>query len=62
MSDQYKQEGNMLLGDKVTYIFTITGVKKVVDTVSKITNTDCGCQKRQQQLNDVQTFFQRTED
>ena len=39
------------LGDTIAKITKATGIKKVVDTVSKITNKDCGCNKRQDTLN-----------
>jgi len=39
------------LGDTVEKITTATGVKAVVDTVSKVTGKDCGCNKRKDKLN-----------
>jgi len=39
------------LGDTIEKITTATGVKKVVDTVSKATGKDCGCNKRKDALN-----------
>ena len=39
------------LGDTIEKITTATGVKKVVDTVSKATGKDCGCNKRRDALN-----------
>jgi len=39
------------LGDTVAKITKATGIKKVVDTVSKATGKDCGCGKRQNTLN-----------
>lgn len=39
------------LGDTIEKITTATGVKKVVDTVSKATGKDCGCNKRKNALN-----------
>jgi hypothetical protein len=39
------------LGDTILKITTATGIKKVVDTISKATNTDCGCDKRKDSLN-----------
>lgn len=39
------------LGDTLEKITTATGVKKVVDTVSKATGKDCGCGKRKNALN-----------
>ncbi len=40
------------LGDTIEKITTATGIKKVVDTISKATNKDCGCNKRKEKLND----------
>ena len=39
------------LGDTVAKITKATGIKKVVDTVSKVTSKDCGCNKRKNNLN-----------
>tara|TARA_Y100000385_G_C12892864_1_gene550763 strand:- start:218 stop:376 length:159 start_codon:yes stop_codon:yes gene_type:complete len=39
------------LGDSVEKITTVTGIKKVVDTVSKTTGKECGCAKRKDTLN-----------
>ena len=39
------------LGDTVAKITKATGIKKVVDTVSKIAKKDCGCAERQDTLN-----------
>ena len=39
------------LGDTIEKITKATGIKTVVDTVSKTTGKDCGCNKRQQTLN-----------
>jgi hypothetical protein len=33
------------MGDVIEKITTATGIKKVVDTVSKVTGKDCGCAK-----------------
>ena len=41
------------LGDTIEKITTITGVKKVVETISEKTGKDCGCQKRKDQLNQM---------
>lgn len=41
------------LGDSIHKFTTATGIKKVVDTVSKVTNTDCGCGKRRDTLNRI---------
>ena len=47
MSDN-KSKG---LGDSIEKITKATGIKKVVDTVNKVTGKDCGCNKRKNQLN-----------
>ena len=39
------------LGDTVAKITKATGIKKVVDTVSKVTKKPCNCSKRQDTLN-----------
>ena len=39
------------LGDTVAKFTKATGIKKVVDTVSKVTKKDCGCMKRKDTLN-----------
>ena len=39
------------LGDTIAKITKATGIKKVVDTVSKVTGKDCNCGKRQENLN-----------
>ena len=39
------------LGDTVEKITTVTGIKKVVDTVAKAAGKDCGCSKRKDALN-----------
>ena len=39
------------LGDSIEKITKATGIKKVVDTVSKAVNKDCGCAKRKDTLN-----------
>ena len=46
------------LGDTVEKITTATGIKKVVNTVSRITGKDCGCNKRKELLN--RTFPYKT--
>ncbi len=40
-------------GDTVEKFTTVTGIKKVVDTVSKATGKDCGCGKRRDTLNRI---------
>ena len=39
------------LGDSIEKIAKVTGIKKVVNAVSKATGKDCGCNKRKQTLN-----------
>ena len=39
------------LGDSIEKITEATGIKTVVDKVSKTTGKDCGCNKRKQKLN-----------
>ena len=39
------------LGDTVEKIASATGIKKVVDAVSKATGKDCGCGGRKKTLN-----------
>lgn len=41
------------LGDTIEKITTATGIKKVVETVAKVTGKDCGCSKRRDALNRV---------
>ncbi len=43
--------GSRGLGDTVEKITEITGIKRVVDKVSKATGKDCGCNKRKEKLN-----------
>jgi len=39
------------LGDTIEKITMATGIKKVVDAVSKATDTPCGCEGRKEKLN-----------
>ena len=39
------------VGDTVEKVTKATGVKKVVDTIAKVTGKDCGCNKRKEFLN-----------
>lgn len=41
------------LGDTVEKITKITGIKAIVDTVSKVTRKGCDCGKRKETLNRV---------
>jgi hypothetical protein len=47
------------LGDTIEKITKATGIKKVVDTISKITGIDCGCDERKETLNDVFPYKQK---
>tara|TARA_R100001463_G_scaffold83819_6_gene138381 strand:+ start:3582 stop:3782 length:201 start_codon:yes stop_codon:yes gene_type:complete len=39
------------LGDSIEKITKATGIKAVVDKVSKVTETPCGCKERRDTLN-----------
>ena len=39
------------LGDSIENFTQATGINKVVDTVSKVTGTPCGCGERRDTLN-----------
>jgi hypothetical protein len=39
------------LGDTIHKFTSATGIKKVVDTVSKVTGKPCGCAERRDSLN-----------
>ncbi|QDP56122.1 MAG: hypothetical protein GOVbin3205_65 [Prokaryotic dsDNA virus sp.] len=41
------------LGDTIERVTTATGIKKVVDTISKATGKPCGCSERRDSLNRV---------
>ena len=41
------------LGDTIEKITTVTGIKKIVETVANVVKKDCGCKKRQDALNRV---------
>jgi len=43
----------MLLGNTIEKITTLTGIKKVVKTISKITGVPCDCDKRKEKLNKI---------
>jgi hypothetical protein len=47
----YMEKKSKGLGDTIAKITKATGIKKVVDTVAKTVNKDCGCGKRQETLN-----------
>lgn len=48
------------LGDTIEKITTATGIKKVVETVAKVTGKDCGCNKRRDTLNRVFPYNNET--
>jgi len=41
------------LGDTIERVTTATGIKKIVDTVASALDTDCGCSKRKELLNEM---------
>ena len=47
----YMKEKSKGLGDTIEKITKATGIKKVVDTVSKAVKKDCGCGARKDTLN-----------
>ena len=47
----YMENKSKGLGDSIEKITKATGIKKVVDTVSKVVKKDCGCGKRKDTLN-----------
>ena len=44
------------LGDLVEVVTEATGIKQVVDAVSKARGKDCGCQRRRDKLNKMIPF------
>ena len=48
MAFNMKQKG---FGDTVEAITKATGIKKVVENISKATGKDCGCDRRKEYLN-----------
>jgi len=51
IKSNYMAKKSKGLGDTVEKIATATGIKKVVDVVSKATGKDCGCGGRKKTLN-----------
>ena len=47
------------IGDTIAKITRATGVKAAVDAVSEATGRDCGCQKRQNALNEMFPYKQK---
>jgi hypothetical protein len=48
------------LGDTIEKFTTATGIKKVVDTVTKATGKDCGCGARKEKLNNPNSIINKT--
>jgi hypothetical protein len=46
-----KKKKSKGLGDSIEKITKATGIKKIVDVVSKATGKDCGCNERKNNLN-----------
>ena len=46
----------MKLGDLIERVTYYTGVKYLVNKASKLIGKDCGCDKRQKDLNDIQLW------
>ena len=49
----------MKLGNLIELITTYTGIKWVVKKISKLTGKPCGCDKRKEQLNDIELWQQK---
>jgi len=41
------------LGDTVSSLTEIMGIKKTVNKISEITNRPCGCEQRRKKLNEL---------
>lgn len=50
------------LGDAIEAVTEATGVKAVVEKVSKATGKDCGCGRRRDKLNEMVPFKKETKD
>lgn len=46
------------LGDTIDKFTTATGIKAIVNKISEVTETDCGCEKRKDTLNRVFPYKQ----
>ena len=46
----------MKLGNLIELITTYTGIKWMVKKISKLTGKSCGCDKRKEQLNDIELW------
>lgn len=47
------------LGDDIARFTEVTGIKAVVKVASKILDVDCGCEKRQEELNEYPSIKSR---
>lgn len=45
----------MKLGDLLEKIFILTGIKRLVKYITKITGKSCGCDRRKEKLNQMFT-------
>ena len=50
-SNYMENNKSKVLGDSIEKFTKTTGIKKIVDKVSKTTGKDCGCDKRKETLN-----------
>ena len=48
------------IGDTIEKITAATGVKKVVESISKVTGKDCGCAKRKEAMNNPDLLINKT--
>ena len=48
------------IGDTIEKITAATGVKKVVESISKVTGKDCGCAKRKEAMNNPELLINKT--
>jgi hypothetical protein len=49
----------MLLGNVIEKVTTTTGIKTVVDIISKKTGKDCGCAARKAKLNNPKLLINK---
>ena len=47
------------LGDDIAFVTKITGIQAVVKVASNILDLDCGCDKRQEELNEYPSIKSR---
>ena len=58
-TEEVGSSGPQGLGDTIAKITKATGIKTVVDAVSEATGRDCGCQERQNKLNEMFPYKQK---